>query len=582
MLRKIKAFTLIGALLFGTVVYVDLARSADTVRVDSFNFHSGSSDYRAEGVEFEGLNLSPEGLEALMHGSDVAQQAKALSSLDASIIRVSRLRQSQTIGTQTSTTILSNVVLSDIKAGIVRVFSAEKITFGAMGGADETSSGSGSNVLLEEVDLALLAGFGAAPKTAKSLEFKRAYRLGRVEKITVQGANSTTMTINKVEIRDAHLRETGDGFAAITERLAKRGTSAQPANDADVAATLNDVIDLISSVSTGYFEIDELSVRDPETPRSFGSLSRLVFTGGTNTQTSGYRLEGLDIAMEDTRIKVGRFSHSGITLAPLFAGIKSTLSKPNAQPADIDPMLFLQLIGKMELNDVSIDADYSGPQHSGIGALLISVDSTPEGLPIASEISFDKLYGPLPAENPEPAVQTLIGLGYHDLSLSGSVKMALDPKAQELNLTTNLSAENMAVVTLASRFGNVTADGIFSKSNAAPLVLLGSSLKSFAFSVENRGIGDRLIDQQAITTKRSADQVRGDYASAAAVSLQIYLGMSPNAKAVTRSIVHFIEKPTKFNVVGQSKNPAGVTLADTANGDGPAAILDLFELQLGP
>jgi len=582
MLRIFKAFSLIGALLFGTFFQSEFARSADTVRVDSFNFHSGSSDYRAEGVEFEGLNLSPEGLEALIHGSDLALQTKALSSLDASIIRVSRLRQSQTIGTQTSTTILSNVVLSDIKAGIVRVFSAEKITFGATGGADATSSGSGSNVLLEEVDLALLAGIGATSKSAKSADFKRAYRLARVEKIAVQGANSTTTTINKVEIRDAQVKETGDGFAAITERLAKRGASPQPSNDTDVAATLNDVIDLISSVSTGYFEIDDLAVRAPETPRSFGSLSRLVYTGGTDTQTSGYRLEGLDLAMEDTHLKVGRFSHNGIKLAPLFAALKSTLSKPKAQPSDIDPMIFLQLVGKMELNDVSVDADYSGPQHSGIGTLMIAVDSTPEGLPIASEISFDKLYGPLPAGSTEPAVQTLIGLGYHDLNLSGSVKMALEPKAQELNLTTNLSAENMAVVTLAGRFGNVSAENIFSNSNSAPLLLLGASLKNFAFSVENRGIGDRLIDQQAITTKRSAQQVRGDYASAAAVSLQIYLGMSPNAKAVTRSIVRFIEKPTKFNVVGQSKNPAGVTLADTANGDGPAAILDLFELQLGP
>ena len=559
-----------------------MAVAADAVRVDQLNFNSGSSDYRAEGVEFEGLNLSPEGLEALLHGSDMALQAKALSSLDATIIRVARLRQSQTIGTQTSTTILSNVVLSDVKAGIVRLFSADKITFGAMGGADETSSGSGSNVLLEEVDLSLLAGIGGAPKSAKSADFKRAYRLGRVEKISVQGANSTTVTINKVEIRDAFLRETGDGFAAITERLAKRGASAQPASDADVSETLSDVINLISSVSTGYFEIDELAVRDPQTPLSFGTLNRLVYTGGIDAGTSGYRLEGLDIAMPDMRFKLGRFSHNGIKLAPLFSGLIFALSKPNTRPSDLDPTLFLQLIGKMELKDASLDTNDTGPQHSGIASLIIAVESTPVGMPISTEVSFDKLYGPLPAGSAEPAVQTLIGLGYHDLNLSGAVKIALEPKAQELTLTTNLSAENMAIVTLAGRFGNVSTESIFSKSNSLPLMLLGSSLKNFAFSVENRGIADRLIDQQAVKTKRSAEQVRSDYASAAAVSLQIYLGMSPNAKSVTRSIVHFIEKPVSFNVAGQSKNPAGVTLADTANGDGPAAILDLFELQLGP
>jgi hypothetical protein len=35
-------------------------------------------------------------------------------------------------------------------------------------------------------------------------------------------------------------------------------------------------------------------------------------------------------------------------------------------------------------------------------------------------------------------------------------------------------------------------------------------------------------------------------------------------------------------ISGQSKKPAGVTIADTATGDGPAAILDLFDLQREP
>ena len=99
--------------------------AAEPVRIDSLTFNSGQMTYRAEGVELEGVNLSPESMEALLHGSDLAAQAKALSTLDASMIKVSRLRQTQTVGDQATTTIFSNVSLADVKAGIVSRLSAE-------------------------------------------------------------------------------------------------------------------------------------------------------------------------------------------------------------------------------------------------------------------------------------------------------------------------------------------------------------------------------------------------------------------------------------------------------------------------
>jgi hypothetical protein len=109
--------------------------------------------------------------------------------------------------------------------------------------------------------------------------------------------------------------------------------------------------------------------------------------------------------------------------------------------------------------------------------------------------------------------------------------------------------------------------------------LLGASLREFSASVENRGIAERLIEQDAIKTKRTADQVRASYASAAAASLQIYLGMSQNAKTLTRAVVSFMGHPGTLTVTAKSKNPDGVTFADTAIGDGPSAILDMFDLE---
>jgi len=98
--------------------------------------------YRAEGIELEGVNLSAESMEALLHGTDIAAQAKALSTLDATMIKVSRLRQTQTVGDQATTTIFSNVSLANVKSGIVARLKAESSTFGTVANAAGASSGS--------------------------------------------------------------------------------------------------------------------------------------------------------------------------------------------------------------------------------------------------------------------------------------------------------------------------------------------------------------------------------------------------------------------------------------------------------
>jgi hypothetical protein len=47
---------------------------------------------------------------------------------------------------------------------------------------------------------------------------------------------------------------------------------------------------------------------------------------------------------------------------------------------------------------------------------------------------------------------------------------------------------------------------------------------------------------------------------------------------LTRSIVRFIENPTKFSITAQSKNKAGVGIADTTLAEEPGAIIDLFDI----
>lgn len=556
-----------------------LAWAAEPARIESLTFRSGQAEFKAEGVEFEGLNLSPESLEILLHGKDPAAQAKALATLDASVIRISKMRETQTLGGQSSTTLFSNVVLTDIKAGIAGTVRADQINFGSIAAPGQTSTGTAGSLALDTVDLGLILGFGTAPKDPKSNEFRTAYKLARVETIALQGAEGPTLSIDKIEVSDERLKDTGDGFAAITERLLKHQSDPNPPNDAELSAMMLDVVELFSALSTGSIEVSGISIRETKTPTNFATLKRFSYHGGVEIASS-YQIEGIDLAVDDFRMKIGSIAQSDIKFSQVLDGLRKALSKPNTKPSDIDPAVFAPMIGHIELNNLSIDANIDGIKHSGLRSFVLVSDIGADGLPTGIELSFTGLTGPLPSDSTEPAIQTLMGLGYRYIDASGTIKVTLDQKAQNLTLLSSLSSENMAGLTLSGTLGNVSASALAANPNNAPLMLLGASLKSLAFTVENKGIAERLIDQQAIKTKRTPAEIRASYASAAAASLQIYLGMSPNAKTLTQSIVNFVGKPNRLMIAAQSKSPSGVTISDTATGAGPAAILDLFDLQI--
>ena len=85
MLRLFKSLTGPVFFLFAMTALPANAGAAEPVRIENLTFNSGGMAYRAEGIELEGVNLSAESMEALLHGTDIAAQAKALSTLDATI-----------------------------------------------------------------------------------------------------------------------------------------------------------------------------------------------------------------------------------------------------------------------------------------------------------------------------------------------------------------------------------------------------------------------------------------------------------------------------------------------------------------
>jgi len=172
----------------------------------------------------------------------------------------------------------------------------------------------------------------------------------------------------------------------------------------------------------------------------------------------------------------------------------------------------------------------------------------------------------------------MISLGYRDFDLSSTAELLWNTPRTELSGNLAVSGANMGSLSATAQIGGVSQEQLITNPSSALITAMAATLKAATIEIENRGLAERLIDQDAVKTKRSPEQVKKAYASVAAASLQLYLGANETAMRLTRSIVRFIENPTKFSITAQSKNKAGVGIADTTLAEEPGAIIDLFDI----
>jgi hypothetical protein len=575
--RQVKPYFLaVTAALLAILGLTSVSWAGDVSHLDMLEFKSGETNFRAEGIDIEGLNAGNGSLEVFLQGADPVAQAKALASLNATSIKIARLRETQTIAGQSSSTIFSQVSLTDIQNGIAHTLRAASMTVGTSSDVAGTQSGTSGPMEIIDLNLAMMVELGGGGSSKD--EFQRVYQSATIDDLQFQSPATPSISIDHVAVGDVKVRNGKDGFYQLAEKLA-RSQQTQPTGPAEENAVMLDAIGLLSSFTIGSIDISGWKLTDPTTPDLFVKISRLTYASDREGKSSTLRVEGTDIAADGVKFKLGRAEYGNFALAPFFDAARKALSRQDGQITDIDPAAIFPLIGRFELRDFQLDIAGAQPQSLGARSIYAAVDRRPDGTPSSCEISFEGLYGPIPKDASDIVTRSLISLGYHDLTASGDLKLDTEQTSSLVLLSMHLSAQNLASVSLAGKFGNISANSLISNPNSAPLTLLGANLKEFSASVENRGIAERLIEQDAIKTKRTADQVRASYASAAAASLQIYLGMSQNAKTLTRAVVSFMGHPGTLTVTAKSKNPAGVTFADTAIGDGPSAILDMFDLE---
>jgi hypothetical protein len=110
------------------------------------------------------------------------------------------------------------------------------------------------------------------------------------------------------------------------------------------------------------------------------------------------------------------------------------------------------------------------------------------------------------------------------------------------------------------------------------VALIGATAKTVELTVENKGLFEKMLAQQAQQKKKSPDDLRREYGMAAAVGIPALLGNGASAKTLGQAVARFITKPGRLAISAKTKDGGGLGLGDFASIGEPATILEKLDI----
>jgi hypothetical protein len=138
---------------------------------------------------------------------------------------------------------------------------------------------------------------------------------------------------------------------------------------------------------------------------------------------------------------------------------------------------------------------------------------------------------------------------------------------------------NMGTVSLKGAFGNVPRQIFAGSLPEMQVAALGITLSEANLRIENGGLLDKIVEQMAKAQGTSADNLRAQFGTQAALGIPQLLGGSEKAKAFANAIASFIAKPKTLVIAVKAKN-GGLGLTDVMAGGSPnpAAIFEKLDV----
>ena len=171
-------------------------------------------------------------------------------------------------------------------------------------------------------------------------------------------------------------------------------------------------------------------------------------------------------------------------------------------------------------------------------------------------------------------------MGIRSLDLNARIDLAWEAARSELVIRQiALGDAGLARLEASATLGNVTKDLFSSDIALAQVAALGATARGLTAKLENFGLVEKLIADQARKAGRKPEEMRQQFAMVASLGLASILGPSDAAKTLTAAVSRFVAQPGTLILDAKAKSASGLGLADVITITDPTEILDKIDLK---
>ena len=561
-----------------------LAQSAETVTLENVTLDLGHLSYKAPRIEFSGVSLSRAELAAFFDLTVTEPLATRLARLSAREIVAPEVITEQKGGPNRSVARYRNVVARDVVRGRMASLTSDGASIEAEV-PDGKTTGSLGRITARDLDLAEAARLYSDKAGVTPPEMKRIYGAFSMENLLVTGPKGFEGRIARIAGRDFLARPTKDSWAETVKAMGTTDTS-DKASPEEKSRAMNVMVDLLSAFQIGSMEATGFDFRDPSgKDKANGRIARMAYTGAAGGQPAEARMEGLDFDGDDGKVRIANLSFTGFSFESTFEGLRSMAGRPIEKLDPAEARKLMPTIGTMRFSGVDADVPDTESKEKGpnlrftVREIEVTADKPLNGVPTNLRFGLDGVAFSVPPGAKQDGLRELSELGYTKVDISSTVAASWNEAGKEIVLReVSMRGSDMGAVTLRGTLGNITKDVFSPDSTVAMVSLIGATAKTVELTVENKGLFEKVMAQQAQQKKKSPDDLRREYGMAAAVGIPALLGNGASAKTLGQAVARFITKPGRLAISAKTKDGGGLGLGDFASIGEPAKILEKLDI----
>jgi hypothetical protein len=600
--RPLPAAGLLLLLLAGTA-------SAEDFQLDNVRLDLGKFVLTIPKLDVKGTSLDRAAFQAIFQaapGSNESPVAR-MSRLSATEISAPSLIMEQSFGPQKQITTYRDIRFSEIREGKIARGEAKAGTIKVEGSTSGQMNGEILRTSFEGLDLTQIARV-FAEKAAPGTEPAMQAVVGRIEQdgYTLDLGELGKVSAGKAAMRNFKARVGAEPMGELMTRIVTLGEESEKASKdlnskEDPAITeardrqmLLAMLALFDSVDYGSGEIRDvvMAIKTPPKPGAKPEpvdlrFSRIAF-GEDTPEKSGFVMEGLKFEGGGGKGAIASVGYFGFSLENTVKELRKALAEPDFDPSADDLRRFIPKLGTIRLSGIQITAPQQGkrgaaplpPIEVGLGTFELKHGEQVNGIPTNMALTLDKLTIPVVESASNPSAKDLLAMGYRNLDLSAKLDLAWQEASKEFAIRAlSLSGAGMGKLEATGTLGNVGKEVFSADLALAQVALLGATAKNLDIKLQNLGLAEKLIENEARKSKRKVEDVRREYGTIASLGLAAILGPSDGAKALASAVARFVAKPGKLSVSASAKAPAGLGLADVITLADPTEIFEKIDVK---